>query len=341
MRMKQSHHQEYTKELDHNKKEEIASLLKMQGSKSKFRSRIQLVWLYIIASAVMLIALLSTNYLVYNQTSTYYVPVIVCTIIAFIGYAIYFWRWYVNYKKIKEYVQSYWFRWYFLVLALTISAFIISFICTVTLVGQKGSTGLSFLGQHGLPIYNSILCGIIFDILFTMVASALDTYIIYHIEVDLQKLVAEYEENQIDSLKEKIKAEANKVKEEKQANQDLIDSKQNNKKPQEALSQAEIDELLHKNSLVDKNQSLANTNGDKRLASNTSNSNQELTTNNSNEEEPKTSTSVQKPLTQAEIDQLLKKNSNFYKEDNSQSDLNKSTNNNNKSSNAKKHGTKK
>ena len=333
--MKQSHHQEYTKELDHNKKEEIAALLKSQGSKSKFRSRIQLVWLYIIASAVMLIALLSTNYLVYDQTTTYYVPVIVCTIIAFIGYAIYFWRWYVNYKNIKEYVQSYWFRWYFLVLALTLSAFIISFICTVTLVGQKGSSGLSFLGQRGLPIYNAILCGIIFDILFTMVASALDTYIIYHIEVDLQKIVAEYEENQIDSLKEKIKAEANKVKEEKQANQNQTDNNDSNVKKQEALSQSEIDELLHKNTLDNKEVSASKIKDDNQSSDLLSNDDKATKSSSSiNNGAPK-----QHALTQAEIDELLKKNSNFYKESSSTNSSSSSVNNNSKKNN--KNGTKK
>ena len=332
--MKQSHHQEYTKELDHNKKEEIAALLKNQGSKSKFRSRIQLVWLYIIASAIMLIALLSTNYLVYDQTSTYFVPVIVCTILAFIGYAIYFWRWYVNYKSVKEYVQSYWFRWYFLVLALTLSAFVISFICTVTLVGQKESAGLSFLGQRGLPIYNAILCGIIFDILFTIVASALDTYVIYHIEVDLQKLVAEYEENQIDSLKEKIRAEANKVKEEKQANQNQASDEKDVANKQNALSQAEIDALLHKNSLDNKskaintdisNQSTKQTENQTKIAQH--DATQELKDNK------------QRPLTQKEIDELLKKNSNFYKDEtstNSHDDEKNSSLDHNE-----KHGTKK
>ena len=337
--MKQSHHQEYTKELDHNKKEEIAALLKMQGSKSKFRSRIQLVWLYIIASAVMLIALLSTNYLVYDFEPTYYVPLIVCTIIAFIGYAIYFWRWYVSYKKIKEYVQSYWFRWYFLVLALTLSAFIISFICTLVLVVQKGSVGLSFLGQHGLPFYTSVVCGIVFDILFTMTASALDTYIIYHIEVDLQKLVNEYEENQIDSLKEKIRAEANKVKEEKQANQNLTEDVDNTKK-QQALSQAEIDALLKKNSLSDKQDNNQpkieniNDNSVNKDSQNQSDVNQQV--NNQQD----SSSIKQKPLTQAEIDALLKKNSNFYKEEDSK-ETSVDQNNKNKSSSPTKHGTKK
>ena len=330
--MKQSHHQEYTKELDHNKKEEIAALLKNQGSKSKFRTRIQLVWLYIIASAIMLIALLSTNYLVYDQTSTYYVPVIVCTILAFIGYAIYFWRWYVNYKSVKEYVQSYWFRWYFLVLALTLSAFIISFICTVTLVGQKGDAGLSFLGQRGLPIYNAILCGIIFDILFTIVASALDTYVIYHIEVDLQKIVAEYEENQIDSLKEKIRAEANKVKEEKQANQTAINDEQDNAKKQAALSQAEIDELLHKNSLdnkeIDKEPS-------QTLATKPTDAQAKATTDVKSASEPTNNQPKQRALTQTEIDELLKNNSDFYKKEPS------ATNTANKADANKKHGTKK
>ena len=333
--MKQSHHQEYTKELDHNKKEEIAALLKSQGSKSKFRSRIQLVLLYIIASAIMLIALLSTNYLVYDQTSTYYVPVIVCTILAFIGYAIYFWRWYVNYKSVKEYVQSYWFRWYFLVLALTLSAFIISFICTVTLVGQKGSSGLSFLGQRGLPIYNAILCGIIFDILFTIVASALDTYVIYHIEVDLQKLVAEYEENQIDSLKEKIRAEANKVKEEKQANQNQTNDEKNTVNKQTALSQAEIDALLHKNTLDNKTTETAHSE-DASQSIKQPNKNVETALNN---DKQASTTNKQKPLTQQEIDELLKKNSNFYKEEsttkNSDNKKNDSLDHN------KKHGTKK
>lgn len=326
--MKQSHHQEYTKELDHNKKEEIAALLKNQGSKSKFRSRIQLVWLYIIASAIMLIALLSTNYLVYDQTPTYFVPVIVCTILAFIGYAIYFWRWYVNYKNVREYVQSYWFRWYFLVLALTLSAFVISFICTVTLVGQKGSAGLSFLGQRGLPIYNAILCGIIFDILFTIVASALDTYVIYHIEVDLQKLVAEYEENQIDSLKEKIRAEANKIKEEKQTNQNQTNDKEDTVNHQAALSQAEIDALLHKNTLDNK------VNEPTKIEDSSQPIKQV-------DEQAKMihSNAKQQPLTQQEIDELLKKNSNFYKEETpASSDDNKSDPSLDHSQN---HGTKK
>lgn len=239
--------QEYIKDLDANKKIELDNLLKKEGSKSKFKAKIQMTWLYIIASAIMLIALLCTNYLLYDLNKLYFLPLIICSISSFIFYSIYFWKWFVDYKKIKEYIQSHWFKYYIWVLALTTSAFFISFICLIVVVAQHGNYGLNYLG-NSLPYYNAIVVGIIFDILFTLIAASLDTYVIYHIEVDLHKLVTEYEEDQIDYLKQKIKNEAEKVLLES----DHLNDEQNKiqePKEQKALTQEEIDNLLKQNSL--------------------------------------------------------------------------------------------
>ena len=70
--------QEYIKDLDANKKIELDNLLKKEGSKSKFKTKIQMTWLYIIASAIMLIALLCTNYLLYDLNKLYFLPLIIC-----------------------------------------------------------------------------------------------------------------------------------------------------------------------------------------------------------------------------------------------------------------------
>ena len=238
--------QEYIKDLDANKKIELDNLLKKEGSKSKFKAKIQMTWLYIIASAIMLIALLCTNYLLYDFNKLYFLPLIICSISSFIFYSIYFWRWFVDYKKIKEYIQSHWFKYYIWVLVLTISAFLISFICLIVVVAQHGNYGLNYLG-NSLPYYNAIVVGIIFDILFTLIAASLDTYVIYHIEVDLHKLVTEYEEDQIDYLKQKIKSEADKVLSENHFNEEQ--NKTQEPKEQKALTQEEIDNLLKQNSL--------------------------------------------------------------------------------------------
>ena len=238
--------QEYIKHLDAKKKIELDNLLKKEGSKSKFKTKIQMTWLYIIASPIMLIALLCTNYLLYDLNKLYFLPLIICSISSFIFYSIYFWKWFVDYKKIKEYIQSHWFKYYIWVLALTTSAFLISFICLIVVVAQHGNYGLNYLG-NSLPYYNAIVVGIIFDILFTLIAASLDTYVIYHIEVDLHKLVTEYEEDQIDYLKQKIKNEADKVLSENHFNDEQ--NKIQESKDQKALTQEEIDNLLKQNSL--------------------------------------------------------------------------------------------
>lgn len=169
-----------------------------------------------------------------------------------------------------------------------------------------------------------------------MVASALDTYIIYHIEVDLQKIVAEYEENQIDSLKEKIKAEANKVKEEKQANQNVTDNNNNNNvKKQEALSQSEIDELLHKNSLDNKQENESKLDSKQEVSKSQDNDKKQHDV----ESKQTNSTAKQHALTQAEIDELLKKNSNFYKDESPANSAQSQESKNSKPNN--KNGTKK
>ncbi len=237
--------QEYIKELDHHKKEELSSLLQREGSKSKFRTKIQMTWLYIIASALMLISLLATNYLLYDSNKLYYLPLIICTIVAFLLYFWYFYRWIKDYKKIKDYVQQYWYKLYIAVFVLTVSAFLISFLCTLIPVAQYPHNSLYFLG--GLPYYAAIIVGVVFDILLTIISAALDNYVIYHIEVDLQRIVAEYEEDQVDYLKEKIKQEVNKIKTEESLNINNEVINDNNK--QEALTQAEIDKLLKENSL--------------------------------------------------------------------------------------------
>ena len=243
--------QEYIKDLDSNKKIELENLLKKEGSKSKFRSKIQMTWLYIIASSIMLIALLTTNYLLYDANKLYFLPLIICSIFSFIFYLIYFWKWLVDYKRIKDYIQTYWFKVYIWVIVLTIASFIISFICLVIVVAQKGTVGLNFLG-NSLPYYNSIVVGIIFDIFFTLIAAGLDTYVIYHIEVDLHRLVNEYEEDQIDYLKQKIKSEVDKIL--KENNSTNIEDNQTEESiqsevKQKALTQEEIDNLLKQNSL--------------------------------------------------------------------------------------------
>ena len=243
--------QEYIKDLDSNKKIELENLLKKEDSKSKFRSKIQMTWLYIIASSIMLIALLTTNYLLYDANQLYFVPLIVCSIFSFIFYVIYFWKWLVDYKRIKDYIQTYWFKVYIWVIVLTIAAFIISFICLIVPVAQKGTVGLNFL-NNSLPYYNAIVVGIIFDILLTLIAAGLDTYVIYHIEVDLHRLVNEYEEDQIDYLRQKIKTEADKVLQENASsnikNNQSEESIQHDVE-QKALTQEEIDNLLKQNSL--------------------------------------------------------------------------------------------
>ena len=119
--------------------------------------------------------------------------------------------------------------------------------------------GISFV--KFIPIYfilfDAIVVGIIFDILFTLIAAGLDTYVIYHIEVDLHRLVNEYEEDQIDYLRQKIKTEADKVLQENASsnikNNQSEESIQHDIE-QKALTQEEIDNLLKQNSLFNNDQ---------------------------------------------------------------------------------------
>lgn len=241
--------QEYIKALDSNKKHELEELLKKEGSKSKFRAKIQMTFVYILASAIMFISLLVTDYLISYNNHLFYLPLIICTIISILLYGIYFWRWLKDYNNIKEYVQAHWFKLYLWVLSLTLVAFLISFLCTLIPVVDRNTSYIEMSSQ--VYLYNAILVGAIFDILLTIIAVSLDTYIIYHLEIDLQKLVVEYEENQVDYLKQKIQEEAKKIKENENfdLNNDIsIDSSQN-EEVQRSLSQEEIDNLLKQNSL--------------------------------------------------------------------------------------------
>lgn len=139
-------------------------------------------------------------------------------------------------------------------MVLTIASFVVCFICNIVPVAQKGAYGEELLG-NSLPIYTALLVGIIVDILFSLISASLDVFVIYHLEVDLQRLVTEYEENQVDYLKEKIKFEAEKFKNDQsmQNENTQIEPKQEPTK-QVALTQEEIDKLLKENSLLNNNE---------------------------------------------------------------------------------------
>lgn len=256
--------QEFTKSLNKEKKIQLEELLQKEGSKSKFRSKIQMTFLYIIASAIILISLLVTSYLITNDNKFYYLPIIVCTILSASIYILYFWRWLKDFNVIKDYVQSHWSKLYKWVIYLTLTSFLISFICTIIALAIQHAGYIAFshpefssngtIQSGGFYLYYSILIGIIFDILLPFIAVSIDTYVIYHLEIDLQKIVSEYDENQIDYLKQKIKEEVEKVKIENsdsQNNSDITIESKNNSfiEEQKPLSQEEIDDLLKQNSL--------------------------------------------------------------------------------------------
>lgn len=249
--------QEYIKSLDSNKKKEFEELLKKEGSKSKFRTKIQMTIVYILASVFIFISMLVIDYLLSENNHLAYVVFIVFNIFAIFLYVLYFWKWMKDYLKIQYYVQPHWFKLYYWVFGLTIVNYFVSFICSVFVLTNSNSGFILDTSNNGayqgFNLYLAIIIGLVIEVLFSLFCVGLDTYVIYHLEVDIQRLIKEYDDDQIDYLKEKIKQEANKLTLSDNDSSDITSSSLSHieKDEQKPLTQEEIDTLLKQNSLFD------------------------------------------------------------------------------------------